>query len=274
MISESMEVSVILPTYNRANLLGRAVKSVLNQSYEKFELLIVDDGSTDNTNEVVRQFYDPRIRYIHCEQNGGAARARNKGIQEAKCSYIAFQDSDDVWKQDKLLKQVNIIKQVSNDTGIVYSEYFYHGLHGLEGICPDREIPMQQKQGNIFPELLTGNMIGTPTMLIKKECFDQVGMFNEKMNCLEDYELVLRVAKMYRVVLVPECLVEVYATEGSVTFNIEGYMTARCILAGLYKQELIKYGLFNDIVGEILNKAAIMGYLEKATAYLEAVMSK
>lgn len=273
MLSESMEVSVILPTYNRAFLLDRAIRSILGQYYQHFELLIVDDGSTDDTDEVVKQFKNPRIRYIRCE-HGGAAKARNRGIKEAKCPYIAFQDSDDVWKPDKLLKQVKAMKQMPEDTGIVYCEYYYNGLNGIEGICPDREIPLAQKQGNIFPELLTGNMIGTPTILIKKECFDQVGMFNEKLSCLEDYEFVLRVAKKYQIRLVPECLVEVYATEGSVSFNIEGYMTARCILVGLYKQELLKYGLFDNIVEEILSKAAVTGYLEKVTAYLEAVIQR
>lgn len=274
MMSRPTEISIILPTYNRANLLKRAVKSVLTQTYQNFELIIVDDGSTDDTFEAVDQFHDARIRYIRCDQNRGAAGARNQGIQKAKYSYIAFQDSDDVWKPEKLAKQIEMLKQAPDDTGIVYCEFYYHGINHTEGICPDREILLEQKQGHIFPELLTGNMIGMPTVLVKKECFLQAGVFHEGLVCLEDYEWILRIARQYRILFVPECLVDVYANLESVTNNVEGYMASRCIIAGLYKKELIQYGLFDYIVGDILNKATQLGYLEKATVYLEKVMSR
>jgi len=88
-------VSVIIPTYNRAHTIGRAIKSVLNQTYQDFEIIVVDDGSTDNTEEVVKSFRDKRIRYIQHKKNKGAAAARNTGIKSAKGKYIAFQDSDD-----------------------------------------------------------------------------------------------------------------------------------------------------------------------------------
>lgn len=273
-MSEPEKISVILPTYNRADLLVNAVKSVLNQSYQNFELIIVDDGSTDCTYETVAQFQDARIRYIPCKQNRGAASARNRGIQEASYPYIAFQDSDDVWKPEKLARQIEAFRRAPEDTGIVYCEFYYHGINGTEGICPDREIPLGQKQGHIFPELLTGNMIGMPTILVKKECFARAGMFNENLHCLEDYEWILRVAQQYRILLVQECLVDVYATLESVTNNINGYMVSRCALAGIYKKELIQYGLFDYIVGDILKRAAATGCLEKVTAYLEAVMSR
>jgi len=217
--------------------------------------LIIDDGSTDSTKEIVESIKDNRIRYIRCEENGGAAKARNRGIAEAKCDYIAFQDSDDEWYADKLEKQIKVMLESSKDTGLVYCEYYYSGLNGLNGISPSREIPLEQKRGYIFPQLLAGNMIGAPTMLVKRECFDKTGVFNENFSCMEDYELVLRIARNYRIEFVPEVLMKVYANYESVTNNLEGFLTTRCILAGVYKKELLEYGMFDIIVGSIIDKA-------------------
>lgn len=267
-------VSVIIPTYNRAHLIERSIRSVLNQTYENFELLVIDDGSTDNTQEVVEAIRDDRIRYIRCEENGGAAKARNRGIAEAKYDYIAFQDSDDEWHTDKLERQMKVLTEASEDVGLVYCEYHYNGLNGLEDISPNRDIPLEQKSGNIFPQLLSGNMIGTPVMLVKKECFEKVGVFNENFPCMEDYELVLRIAKEYRIEFIPEVLMEVYANYQSVTNNLEGFLTTRCILAGAYKKELLEYGMFDVIVGSIIDKAKEFNLLDSIVKYLETVMTK
>ena len=267
-------ISVIIPTYNRAHLIERSIKSVLNQTYRDFELLIIDDGSTDNTEEVVAQFEDERIRYIKCEQNGGASKARNRGIAEARYEYIAFQDSDDEWHADKLEKQMKAMQEAAEDVGLVYCEYFYHGLNGVEDYWPDRKIPLEEKSGYIFPRLLKGNLVGTPTMLVKRECFERVGVFNENFPCFEDWELVLRIARLYHVVLVPERLLEVYATWTSVTNNLDGYFKTKCILAGVYKADLLKYNLFDEVVGEILNESQKFKKQELVVKYLEAVMSR
>jgi len=148
------KVSIIIPTYNRAHLIERSIRSILNQTYEDFELLIVDDGSTDNTKEVVEGIVDARIRYISCATNGGAAKARNVGIAEAKYDYIAFQDSDDEWHPDKLEKQMKVMETASPDTGLVYCEYHYNGLNGMEDICPDQKIPLEQKRGKYIPAVV------------------------------------------------------------------------------------------------------------------------
>lgn len=271
---QNEKVSIILPTYNRAHLLERSVRSILNQTYEDFELLIVDDGSTDNTRAVVERFADSRIRYIFCKKNGGVAKARNIGITEARYDYIAFQDSDDEWHLDKLEKQMKVMQEASTDTGLVYCEYHYNGLNGIEDICPKREIPLEQKSGNIFRQLLAGNMIGTPVMLVKRECFDKVGKFNENFPCMEDYELVLRIAREYRIEFIPEILVEVYANYESVTNNLEGFLTTKCILAGAYKKELLEFGMFDVVVGNIIEKAEEFNLLESIVKYLEVVMTK
>ena len=103
-------VSVIIPTYNRAHVLPRAIESVLKQTYTELELIVVDDASTDDTAAVMTAITDPRVRYVR-KEHGGAAAARNRGIAEAKGEFIAFQDSDDVWHSDKLEKQLPICKR-------------------------------------------------------------------------------------------------------------------------------------------------------------------
>ena len=105
------KVSIIIPTYNRADVLVTSIQSVLQQSYTDFELLIVDDGSTDNTDIVVESIHDDRIRYLKMPENKGVAAARNEGIRQAKYDYIAFQDSDDHWKPEKLEKQMACLTQ-------------------------------------------------------------------------------------------------------------------------------------------------------------------
>jgi glycosyltransferase involved in cell wall biosynthesis len=98
------KVSVIIPTYNRAEYLGRSIQSVLNQTYQDFELIIVDDGSTDNTRDIVAQFHDKRLNYIRHETNLGVAAARNSGVRAARGIYLAFQDSDDEWLEQLICR--------------------------------------------------------------------------------------------------------------------------------------------------------------------------
>ena len=114
-------ISVIIPTYNRAHLIKRSAQSVLNQTYKNLELIIVDDGSTDNTKEVIDSLNDERIVYVK-QENHGVSSARNTGINVANGKYIAFQDSDDIWHSDKLEKQINTLKQ--NNADIVFCKIF------------------------------------------------------------------------------------------------------------------------------------------------------
>ena len=110
-------VSVIIPTYNRAHLIDKAIKSVLNQTYQDFEIIVVDDGSTDNTNEVLKNFTDSRIHYIFHTSNLGVSAARNTGIKTSQGEYIALLDSDDDWLPEKLDKQVDVLQNESSEVG-------------------------------------------------------------------------------------------------------------------------------------------------------------
>ena len=114
-------VSIITPTYNCGRFIGETIESVLKQTYENWEMIIVDDCSTDNTKEVVESYKDPRIKYLCLDKNSGAAVARNKALQLAKGRWIAFLDSDDLWKPEKLERQIKFMKE--NGYGFSYHEY-------------------------------------------------------------------------------------------------------------------------------------------------------
>jgi len=120
---ERCSVSIVIPTYNRAGLLSRTIQSVLNQTYQDFEIIIVDDGSTDKTEEVVKSFNSKKIFYNRHEENKGANAARNTGIKASRGEYIAFQDSGDEWLPQKLERQMKVFENASPEVGVVYTGY-------------------------------------------------------------------------------------------------------------------------------------------------------
>lgn len=202
-------VSIVLPTYNRGEKLLGVLPKVLNQTYKNFEIVVVDDGSTDNTEEVVRMFQSPQIKYIKLEKNEGQSHARNVGIENASYNYIAFADSDDIWEEKKLEIQMEALLQ-DKGAGFCYCAYAYYDSNERKHIVPRRTISKVRKEGYIYPELLRRNIIGTPTLVVKKECIEQIGGFNEEINCLEDWEYVLRLAKKYECVFCDQELIEAY----------------------------------------------------------------
>jgi len=213
-IKDNPTVSVIMPTYNRAHLLGRAIQSVLDQTYQHFEIIVVDDGSTDNTEEVVKSFGDERIRYIRLRENSGTSAApRNTAIRAARGEYIALQDSDDEWLPEKLEKQLKLFENTPPKVGVVYT-----GFWKIKG---DKKIyiPSSQqikKEGDIHNELLKGNFVSGPVALIKKECFKRAGMFDEELPQYMDWEMWIRISKYYHFKYVDEPLARSYYTSGGI----------------------------------------------------------
>jgi len=232
-------VNVIIPTYNRANLIGRAIQSVLNQSYQDFEIIIVDDGSTDNTKEVVRSINDERIKYIQHKENKGAAAARNTGITAARSEYIAFQDSDDEWLHEKLEKQIKIFEVSSPEVGVVYTDmwkiaankrmYFY---------SPD----IMSKNKIMYQQALNYGVmnIGISTVLMKKECFDKVGLFDEKLPRYIDLELFIRLSKYFYFHHIKEPLLNYYDTKKGISSNAMALVIARKLILDNYFEDIKK----------------------------------
>jgi glycosyltransferase involved in cell wall biosynthesis len=215
-IKNKPTVSIIIPTYNRRQLIARSIKSVLNQTYRDFELIIVDDGSTDDTSEVVAGFNDERIRYIRCEENRGEAAARNTGIKTARYDYIAYQDSDDEWLPEKLARQMELLEDAPPRLGVIYTGFWKTENHRRTYV-PFSWV--SQKNGDIHKELLKGNFIGSPVVLIKKECFNKVGLFDENLRNLVDWEMWLRISKHYHFRCVDEPLVVAHYDLGNVSDN-------------------------------------------------------
>lgn len=233
------KVSVVIPTYNRAHTLSKSLNSVLNQTYQNFEIIIVDDGSSDNTEDVIRNFQkkDKRIIYVKHEKNKGQSAAENTGIKIAKGDYIAFQDSDDEWLPKKLEKQIKLIEKSPSDLGVVYT--------GLLRIMGNKRIYVpgswvKQKDGYIYNELLKGNFVSTPTILARKECFQKLGMFDERLKALQDWDLVLRFSKFYKFGFIDEPLVLAPFMTDSLSVNYKTMLASYELIISKYYDDFYK----------------------------------
>ncbi len=191
-MSDRPLVSVVIATYNMARFLPLALRSALGQGYENIEVLVIDDGSRDDTQAVMAPFRsDHRVRYVF-QQNGGQASAKNHGIREAQGEYVAFLDADDMWVPDKLERQMPLFLR-SAAVGIVYSRFAYIDEAGSELRIEDYEL----FRGRVSGPLLISNFIGFGTSVVRKECFDRLGRFDESIGMGIDYDLWLRFSTQY-----------------------------------------------------------------------------
>jgi glycosyltransferase involved in cell wall biosynthesis len=220
------KVSVIIPTFNRAAFLKTAVQSVLKQNYDNFEIIIVDDNSQDNTQAVVKKFSDERIRYTRHQQNKGVSAARNTAIKASKGEYIAFLDDDDEWVSEKLKKQVEIIEKSSVKVCGVYSSFFIIENKKMEigNISPH----IKNKRGNLFEQFAFGNPIHTSTVLIRSECLEEVGLFDESISFMEDRDLWIRLSMRWNFEFIDQPLIKVYShKQRKLSENLEGQIRGR-----------------------------------------------
>jgi len=193
------------------------LESVFRNLYLNYQVVALDNGSTDDTEEVIKSFNDERVKYIRHESNKGNAAARNTGIKVANGEYLAFQDSDDGWLPKKLEKQVNLLRSLPETFAVVYSG-FYKIVDGEKFYIPSSEI--YPREGNIHSSLLKGNFIGTPSILVRKSALLCVGLFDEKLPRLVDWDLVIRLSKKYQFKLIDEPLFIAYYTNNSLsTYN-------------------------------------------------------
>ena len=231
-------VSVIIPTYNRAHLIGRAIQSVLNQTYQDFEIIVVDDGSSDNTEEVIKKIHDNRIYYYKHEKNKGGAAARNTGINLAKGEYIAFQDSDDEWLPEKLSQQINIIKSLPVDVGMIYTDMWRIDTSGKKFYWKS---PGNNKKNNIINCKVFDDVmgIGLVTTIIKKECFEKAGIFDEEFKRFIDLELFLRLSKFYKFYHIKSPMVKYYDVGEGISHDVNSLVDAYELIFKKYDQNKI-----------------------------------
>lgn len=209
-------ISIVLPSFNRAQVLPKAVESILRQTYKDFELIIVDDGSTDNTADVVKNFNDDRIVYVR-QENAGACVARNNGIEHSRGEYIAFQDSDDIWHEDKLEKQLKTIQDKNAD--IVFCR-----MNRMSGGKKIGLVSNYFKEGFLSKDVMPMS-IGTQTLVGKSIVFKQE-KFDPEMPRFQEFELLVRAQKNYSIYCMEEPLVDYHLQNDSISANASSIMAA------------------------------------------------
>ena len=196
-------VKIIIPTYNRKSYLERAIDSVLDQNYCQFRIIVVDDGSNDGTADYVRELREPKkLKYMKIPHSGFPGKVRNAGAREARGEYLAFLDSDDLWKPEKLARQVAFFKE-HPDIRICHTREIWQRGQRIVSQAGQRH----RRSGNIFPDALKKCIIGPSTVMMRRELFEELGGFREYLEIAEDYELWLRITAKYPVGYIDEPLV-------------------------------------------------------------------
>lgn len=230
------QVSVILATYNRGDRLSRAVESVLRQTFDAIELIIVDDGSTDDTRSYLATLDDPRVRVIYHESNKGCGAARNTGIAAARAPFIAFQDSDDEWGVTMLERQIKRRAEMGDEYGASYCAKFVHGRddHGHFGPRYAAYAPIvtaRVVEGDILHTVLRQALVSTQTLVVRKDILDSVGGFDESLRIGLDWELSIRLARTTKFAFVQEPLVMTYLMSDSISHRqLSGAHTTSVIM--------------------------------------------
>jgi len=197
-------VTVILPTWNRVKWLSRSVESVLSQTFKDFELIVVDDGSTDSSSELLKN-YSEKIRTFIFDNNHGVSKARNFAISNSSSEWIAFLDSDDYWHPEKLQKQIDLIK-IDSQCPI----HFTDEIWVRNGVRVNPKKKHQKQEGWIFQPSLELCLISPSSVILKREIMERHGMFDETLPVCEDYDLWLRLTYRYKVKLLNQKLMTRY----------------------------------------------------------------
>ena len=246
------KISIIIPTFNRGNLIGNSIKSVLNQTYKNFEVIVVDDGSTDNTKEEINKIEDKRVRYIKLEKNAGGSNARNIGINNANGKYISFQDSDDIFYPSKLEEQIQNLINKNSNLDFCKIKVIFNSSYSQ--FYPNSRQEKSIRQGDIFNELISkGNFISTQAILIRKK-FMLKYMFDSNMPRLQDYELILRIIPKVKISYTKKVLVELHIQKDSVTLSQKKLKKAvKILLKKPFNFNSNQKKLFLNYLNQILN---------------------
>jgi glycosyltransferase involved in cell wall biosynthesis len=272
-------ISVIIPTYNRAEFLKEAIRSVLDQNFfreqdkeRRFEIIVVDDGSTDTTGEVVRSLaYD--IRYIY-QKNRGVSAARNVGLQHAKGDFIAYLDSDDLWKKDKIGIQMSLMNTVSHAM-MCYTEEIW--IRNGRFVNPKKR--HRKYSGWIFDKVLPLCLISLSSALFRREVFDGVGTFDEDLPVCEDYDFGIRLAYMYPVHFLTRPLIVKRGGHkdqlsqkywGMDRFRIKALEKALTMDLSLHQRDLVRLEIVNKS-RVLMNGFAKRGKTQEAYKYRKLV---
>jgi glycosyltransferase involved in cell wall biosynthesis len=250
-------VSVIITTYNRRVFLKEAVRSVLKQDYRDKEVIVVDDGSTDSSQEEIAEL---PVRYIR-KDNGGVSSARNKGIEVARGSHIAFLDVDDLWKKKKLSTQMTMMHEGNYDISYTDEIWLRNGLH------LNQKLRHRKYSGNIFEKCLPLCIISPSSVLVKRDIFDKVGIFDESMAVCEDYDMWLRVTSQYPVLFIEKPLI---IKRG----GHEDQLSRRYPAMDSFRIESIAKILESGTLSESMCDAAISELTRKCAVYVKGAIKR
>lgn len=214
------KVSVIIPAYNKAELTCRTINSVLSQTYQDLEVIVVDDGSKDSTRQVLSVFGN-KIRYVY-KDNGGACSARNEGIRQSKGQYLAFIDCDDLYQQQKIDTCVNYLEKHPHFGLVHTAAYFIDNEDRIVGLYNH---PRSQKQGWVSQRLILGNYICNSTAFIRRNILDEAGVFDESIFPPADWDMWLRLADVTQVGYIPEPLTKYRVTDNFIFNRLEQALT-------------------------------------------------
>ena len=226
------KVTVIIPIYNMEKYITEAVDSALNQTYENCEIIVIDDGSTDNTFNILKR-YNNNIRYIK-QDNKGLACARNVGIKKSTGDYIALLDADDIWLPDRLTIEVKILDELP-EVGLVHSSIYWINENGKKLTNPDEK--RKYCSGYIAKYIISRKSdIYCPTVLFRKSCVNDVGYFDENLTRLgvEDRDLWYRIALKYKIEYVDKPLAKYRYREDSMSKNFNKMQKARYYMINKY----------------------------------------
>lgn len=224
MHSEDPLVSVIIPTYNRGNVVSRAINSALNQSIENIEVIVVDDGSTDDTRQVINRIDDSRVIYLF-QENKGANAARNTGLKQSQGEFITFLDSDDALRKEYLAKSINSIRNSSKECVGAATSYTMHTNDGKrKWVIPDRELGLD--------DFRHGNPVGSfSSVLFHKSVIEKVGFLDENLPSIQDYDYYIRIARNHTIIGLNNDLVDVYHDCGNrISDNLNKKITGQEML--------------------------------------------
>jgi glycosyltransferase involved in cell wall biosynthesis len=228
------EVSVIIPTCNRAHLLPSALKSVLQQSLQNIEVIVVDDHSADDTLKVIEEFDDSRLRCVARKERGGGAVARNTGIAAARGKYIAFLDDDDTWISEKLSRQLEVFSGAPS-VGLVYTGVRH--INQQNGLTIKTAVP--SKRGRLYRGLLADNFIGTTSsVMVRREALEHCGYFDPELPSCQDWDLYLRISSKYAIDFVSETMVNFYIHPFRITRDLGARIRGRERILKKYQQDI------------------------------------
>lgn len=260
----SMLVSVITPTYNRSDVLPRAIESVKNQSYNNVEHIIIDDGSKDETESVVHSYNIDNIIYKKTESNRGVSAARNEGIKISNGDLICFLDSDDELHTTAVSKMVKVIRDEPERCAGVFG---YNKIHNNSNVTNIKRFATGQHQ---FSDLRNGNTIGGFCgKMIKKTVFEDVGEIDESLPCSEDYDYFLRITKKeYYLLGIDDVITNIHSGNNQITKNANAVIEGQKRIIKKHNDEISNYHL-SERISVIAHEYAEAGEIKKANNHFE-----